>query len=80
MHRHSKGICNILKERVNDPGFAFAGKVNLGPFWTLVQVLLYSDAVHDSVNSSVSSSRHTRISTVGKCYTRKQMQDLIDDF
>jgi hypothetical protein len=36
MHKHSKGDCMILKRRVNDPGLAFAGKVGLGPFWTLV--------------------------------------------
>jgi hypothetical protein len=28
------------------PGFAFIGKAGLGPFWTLVRVLLYSDVVH----------------------------------
>jgi hypothetical protein len=36
MHNHSKDNCIILKERVNDPGLVFAGKVGLGPFWTLV--------------------------------------------
>jgi hypothetical protein len=42
MHKHSKGAnCIILKDRVNDPGLAFAGKVGLRPFWTLVQVLSY---------------------------------------
>jgi hypothetical protein len=41
MHNHSKDNCIILKGRVNDPGLAFAGKVGLGPFWTLVQVLSY---------------------------------------
>jgi hypothetical protein len=41
----------------------------------LVQVLLYNDVVH----VSVSSFRHTRTATVGKIYTRMQMQDLIDD-
>jgi hypothetical protein len=60
MHNHGKGNCIILKDRVNDPGLAFAGKVGLGPFWTLVQILLYSDVVHVSVNSSVSSFQHTR--------------------
>ena len=80
MHNHSKDNFIILKRRVNDPGLAFAGKVGLGPFWTLVQVLLYSDVVHVSVSSSVSSFRHKRTATVGKIYTRMQMQDLIDDF
>jgi hypothetical protein len=68
-----------FKNKVNDSGLAFGGKVGLGPFWTLVQVLLYNDVVHVSVTSSVSSSRHTRTATVGKIYTRMQMQDLIDD-
>jgi hypothetical protein len=63
--------------RVNDPGLAFVGKVGLGPFWTLVQDLLYGDVVYVSVSSSV-SFRHTRTTTVGKIYTRMQMQDLID--
>jgi hypothetical protein len=46
----------------------------------LVQVLLYSDVVYVLVKSFVSSFRHTRTATVGKIYTRMQMQDLIDDF
>jgi hypothetical protein len=49
------------------------GKVGLGPFWTLVQVLLYNDVVHVFVSSSASSFRHTCIATVGKFYTRTQM-------
>jgi hypothetical protein len=53
-------------------GLALAGKVGLGPFWTLVQVLLYSDVVHVSVNSFVSSFRHRRTATVGKIYTSLQ--------
>jgi hypothetical protein len=61
------------------PGLAFVGKVVLWPFWTLVQVLLYSDVVHVLVSSFISSFRHERIATVGKIYTRMQMQDLIDD-
>jgi hypothetical protein len=32
----AKIIAYFLKEGVNDPGLAFAGKVGLGPFWTLV--------------------------------------------
>jgi hypothetical protein len=71
MHNHNKSNCIILEGRVNDLGLAFPGKV-LGPFWTLVQVLLYSDVVHVSVNSSVSSFSYERISTVGKIYTRMQ--------
>jgi hypothetical protein len=30
-----------FKDEVNDSGLAFASKVGLGPFWTLVQVLSY---------------------------------------
>jgi hypothetical protein len=30
----AKDNCIILKDRVNDPGLAFARKVGLGPFWT----------------------------------------------
>jgi hypothetical protein len=59
MRKHSKHNCIILKDGVNEPGLAFDGKVGLGPFWTLVQVLLYHDVVHVSVSSSVSSFRHT---------------------
>jgi hypothetical protein len=36
MHKHSKIIAKFLKDGVNDPGLAFAGKIGLGPFWTLV--------------------------------------------
>jgi hypothetical protein len=57
---------------VNDPGLAFSCKVGLGPFWTLVQVLLYSDMVYVSVRSSVSSFWHTRTTTVRKIYMRMQ--------
>jgi hypothetical protein len=80
MHNRSKHNCIILKDRVNDPGLAFDGKVGLGPFWTLVQVLLYNDVVHVSVGSSISSVRHMRTVTVREIYTRMQMQDLINDF
>jgi hypothetical protein len=69
-----------FKNKVNDPGLAFDGKVGLGPFWTLVQVLLYNDVVHVSVSSSVSSFRHTRTATAREIYMRMEMQDLIDDF
>jgi hypothetical protein len=71
--------CINFINRVNDPGLAFAGKVGLGPFWTLVQVLLYSDVVHVSVSSSVFSFQHTRTTTVREIYTRMQMQGLIED-
>jgi hypothetical protein len=80
MHKHSKDNCIILKEGVNDPGLAFAGKVGLGPFWTLVQVLSYVHVRQLFVSTSASSFRHERISTGGKIYTKMQMQDLINDF
>jgi hypothetical protein len=80
MHNHSKGNCNILKDKVNDPGLAFAAKVGLGPFWTWVQVLSYVYVLQLLVGTFVSSFRHERISTVGKIYTKMQMQDLFDDF
>jgi hypothetical protein len=80
MHNHSNDNCINFKNRVNDPGLAFGGKVGLGPFRTLVQVLLYSDVVYVSISSSISSYRHTRTTTVGEIYTGMQMQDLIDDF
>jgi hypothetical protein len=70
----------ILKDGVNDPGLVFAGKVGLGPSWTLVQVLSYVHVMQLLISSFVSSFRHERISTVGKIYTRMQMQDLFDDF
>jgi hypothetical protein len=80
MHTHSKHNCISLKDGVNDPGLAFAGKVGLGPFWTLIQVLSYEHVLQLFVSTFVSSFRHERISTVGKIYTRMQMQDLFDDF
>jgi hypothetical protein len=58
---------------VNDEaGLAFVGNAGLWPFWTLVQVLLYSDVVHVPVSSFVSSFRHESIATVRKTYTRMQ--------
>jgi hypothetical protein len=80
MHNHSKGNGIILKDRVNDPGLAFAGTVGLGPFWTLVQALSYEHVLQLFVSTFVSSFRHERISIVRKIYTKMQMQDLFDDF
>jgi hypothetical protein len=80
MHNHSKGNCNILKDRVNDLGLAFTSKVGLGPFWTLVQVLSYVHVLQLFISTFVSSFRYERVSTVGKIYTRMQMQDSIDYF
>jgi hypothetical protein len=80
MHKHNKDYWITLKDGVNDPGLAFTGKVGLGPFWTLVQVLLYRDVVYVYVISSISSFRHRRTATIGKIYTRMQMQDLINSF
>jgi hypothetical protein len=80
MPNHNKDNCISLKDKVNDPGLAFTGKVGLGPFWTLVQVLSYIQVLQLFFSTSVSSFRHERISTVGKIYTKMQMQDLFDDF
>jgi hypothetical protein len=80
MHIHNKHNCIILKDVVNDPGLAFAGKVGLGPFWTWVQVLSYAHVLQLFAGTFVSSFRHERTSTGGKFYTKMQMQDLIVDF
>jgi predicted membrane channel-forming protein YqfA (hemolysin III family) len=72
MHKYSKDNCIILKDRVNDPGLAFAVKVGLGPFWTLVQVLSYVHVLQLFVSTFVSSFWHERISTVEKIYTKMQ--------
>jgi hypothetical protein len=80
MHNHSEHNCIILKDGVNDPGLAFAGKVGLGSFWTLVQVLSYVHVLQLFVSSFVSSFRHERIPTVREIYTRMQMQGLFVDF
>jgi hypothetical protein len=80
MQNHSKGHYKILKDGVNDPGLAFAGKVGLGPFWTLAQFSSYVHVLQLFVSTFVSSFWHERISTVRKIYTRMQMQDLFDDF
>jgi hypothetical protein len=42
--------------------------------------LSYEHVLQLFVGTFVSSFRHERISTVGKIYTRMQMQDLFDDF
>jgi hypothetical protein len=80
MHNRSKHNCIILKDRVNDPGLSFDGKVRLGPFWTWVQVLSYVHVRQLFVGTFVSSFRLERTSTGGKIYTKMQMQDLLDDF
>jgi hypothetical protein len=56
------------KTWVNDPGLAFVSKVGLGPFWTLVQVLVYHHVVYVLVSSLVSSFRHERVAIVWKFY------------
>jgi hypothetical protein len=76
----AKIIAKFLKGGVNDPGLAFAVKVGLGPFWTLVQVLSYVHMLQFFGITFVSSFRHERIPTVGKIYTKMQMQDLFDNF
>jgi hypothetical protein len=79
MHNHRKDYCIILKDRVNDQWLAFAGKVGLGPFWTLVPALSYVHILQ-LFDSTFISFRHERISTIRKIYTKMQMQDLIDGF
>jgi hypothetical protein len=79
MHNNSKHNCIILKDRVNDPGLAFDGKVGLGPFWTWVQVLSYVHARQLFVGTFV-SFQHERTSTGGKIYMKMHMQDSFDDF
>jgi hypothetical protein len=69
-----------LKDGINDPGLAFAGKVGLGPFWTWVQVLSYVHVLQLFISTFVSSFRHERTSTGGKFYTKMQMQDSLDYF
>jgi hypothetical protein len=80
MHNHNKHNCIILRDGVNDLGLAFAGKVGLWPFWTLVQVLSYVHVRQLFAGTFVSSFRHERMSTGGKFYTKLQMQDLFDGF
>jgi hypothetical protein len=80
MRNHSKHNCIILRDGVNDPGLAFAGKVGVRTFWTWVQFLSYVHVLQLFVGTLVSSFRHERTSTGGKIYTKKQMQDLFDDF
>jgi hypothetical protein len=80
MHNRSNHNCIILKDGVNDPGLSFAGKVALGPFWTWVQVLSYVHVLQLFVGTFVPSFCHERPSTVGKIYTKTQMQDLFDGF
>jgi hypothetical protein len=69
-----------LNGGVNDPGLAFAGKVGLGPFWTLVQALSYVHVLQLFVGTFVSSFWHEHTSTVGKIYTMMQMQGLFVNF
>jgi hypothetical protein len=53
-------------------GLAFAGKVGLGPFWTLVQALSYEHVLQLFVSTFVSSFQHERISTVREIYMKMQ--------
>jgi hypothetical protein len=80
MHNRSKHNCIVLKDGVNDQGLAFAGNVGLGPFWTWVQVLCYVHVLQLFVSTFASSFRHERTSTIGKIYTKMQMQGLFVDF
>jgi hypothetical protein len=80
MNNLTKHNCISLKDGVNDPGLAFAGKVGLGPFWTWVQVLSYVHVLHLFVGTFVSSFPRERTSTVRKIYANMQMQGLFVDF
>jgi hypothetical protein len=71
----AKIIAKFLKYGVNDLGLASAGKVGLGPFWTLDQVLSYEHVLQLFVSAFVSSFWHERTSTVTKIYTKMHMQD-----
>jgi hypothetical protein len=55
-------------------GLPSLARLALSPsgLWSRSKVLLYSDIVHVSVSSSISSFWHTRTTTVGKIYTRMQ--------
>jgi hypothetical protein len=66
MHNHSKGNYKILKDEVNDPGLAFAGKVGLGPLSTLAQVLSYAHVLQLFVSTFVSSFWHERYLQSGR--------------
>jgi hypothetical protein len=46
----------------------------------LVQALSYEHGLQLFVNAFVCSFRHKRTSTVGKIYTKMQIQDLFDNF
>jgi hypothetical protein len=80
MHNRSKHNCIILKDRVNDSGLAFTGKVGLGPFSTWVQALNYVHARQFFADTFVPSFRHERPSNVEKIYTKMQIQDLFDGY
>jgi hypothetical protein len=71
---------NFLKDRVNDPGHAFIGKIGLGPFWTLVQALSFVHVRQLFACTFVSFFPHERTSTIGMIYTQTQMQGLFVDF
>jgi hypothetical protein len=75
-----KIIVYFLKDGANDLGLAFASKVGLGPFWTLVQALSHVHVRQLFVSTFVSSSRHECTSTVGTIYMKMQMQDLLGYF
>jgi hypothetical protein len=77
MHKHSKDNCISFKDKVNDMGLSFAGKVGLGPFWTWVQVLSYEHVLQLFDSTSPSG---TSVYLPSKIYMRMQMQYLIDDF
>jgi hypothetical protein len=78
MHNHSKDNYIILKGRVNDPGLALIGKVGIGPFWNLVQVLSYVHVLQPSAPSSPPSGTSVKLPS-GRLH-EDAMQYLIDGF
>jgi hypothetical protein len=60
-------------------GMPSLARLALGPSG-LQSILSYEHVRQLFVSTFVSSFRHEHISTVGRIYTRMQMQDSIDDF
>jgi hypothetical protein len=71
MHTHSKHNCISSKDGVNDPGLSFAGKVGLGPFWTLGPGLELPPCI-------VALRRHLRRLLLARAYVYRQ-KDLHKD-
>jgi hypothetical protein len=61
-------------------GLPLLARLALGPSGLWSQVLSYEHVLQLFVSAFVCSFRHERISTVGKIYTKMQMQDLFVNF